>query len=125
MNYKLHITKIQSVAGIHNRFLIFIDKLNEINKDLHNPELEEMIGKLSSTAIIGHLPEKLHDTISGVSLLIGYEDDRTIELLNIFSEMRKIMDSVGFLYDIQKTDEDIKEMDKRQEALSNIDHLQE
>lgn len=123
MNYKLHITKIQSIAGINNRFLIFIGKLSEINKDLQNDGLTEMIVKLESTTIIGHLPEKLHDTITGVSLLLGYEDDRTIELLNIFSEIRKIIDSVGFLYDVQKADEDVAEMDKRQDAIESVDNL--
>lgn len=115
MNYKLHITKIQSVESINNRFLIFIGKLNDINKDLQSDELREMTEKLEKTLCIGHLQSNIHDAITTVSLLLGYEDDRTIELLNIFSEIRKIIDSMNFLYDVRQADEEVKEIEKREE----------
>lgn len=115
MNYKLHITKIQSVEGINNRFLIFIGKLNDINKDLQSDELKEMTEKLEKTLCIGHLQSNIHDVITEISLLLGYEDDRTIELLNIFSEIRKIINSMNFLYDVRQADEDAKDAEKREE----------
>lgn len=126
MNSKLHITKIQSVEGINNRVLVFIGKLEEVNNGLNlkNLELETYTQALERTVCIGHLMGNLDTILEELNLLIGYRDDKMIELLNIYSEIRKIIKSMNFLYDVKQADEDIKDMDKRQEALQNIDHLQ-
>jgi hypothetical protein len=124
MNYKLHITKIQSVDGINNRVLVFIGKLEVLDKELQNIELETYTQALEKTLCIGHLIGNLDAILEELNLLIGYRDDRMIELLNIYSEIRKIITSMNFLYDVRQADQDTKDMDERQEALQNIDNSQ-
>jgi hypothetical protein len=115
MNYKLHITKIQSVDGINNRVLVFIGKLEDIDKELKNIELETYTQALEKTLCIGHLMGNLNTILEELNLLIGYRDDRMIELLIIYSEIRNIINSMNFLYDVRQADEDAKDTEKRLE----------
>lgn len=134
MHYKLYNTKISEIVGIENRVRVFVETLNEVelyieNHDVYKRKTQktlDMIEELEKIEVIGHLPTKLHAMITEVSSLTKEKwfDSEVISLLCYYDEIMRYVGVLNFQYEKEQAEIDITEMDKREEALSNIDNLQ-